>query len=82
MSCSAALGNIIAGVLLGILIGVGYRIALRPAAHTPVDSDMLSAALGIPLWGLLSVILPPLLSGRPLQFYSSGGFKDHPGIFG
>jgi len=64
---AATLGNIIAGFLLGILIGAGYGIAFRPVAHAHVDSAMSAASLGIPLWGLLSVILLPLLSGRPLQ---------------
>jgi hypothetical protein len=64
---AATLGNIIAGVLLGILIGAGYGIAFRPVAHAHVDSAMSGASLGIPLWGLLSVILLPFLSRRPLQ---------------
>jgi len=69
---AATLGNIIAGFLLGILIGAGYGIAFRPVAHAHIDSAMSGAALGIPLWGLLSVILLPLLSGRPLQWAAEG----------
>ena len=65
---AATLGNIIAGFFLGILIGAGYGIAFRPVAHAHIDSAMSGAALGIPLWGLLSVILLPLLSGRPLKW--------------
>jgi len=69
---AATLGNIIAGFLLGILIGAGYGIAFRPVAHAHIDSAMSGAALGIPLWGLLSVILLPLLSGRPLKWTAEG----------
>jgi NADH dehydrogenase len=69
---AVTLGDIIAGVLLGILIGAGYGIAFRPVAHAHIDSAMSGAALGIPLWGLLSVILLPLVSGRPLQWTAEG----------
>jgi len=69
---AATLGDIVAGVLLGTLIGAGYGIAFRPVAHAHIDSAMSGAALGIPLWGLLSVILLPLLSGRPLRWTAEG----------
>src|SRR5258705_13425009 len=64
---AATLGNIIAGFLLGILIGAGYGIAFRPVAHAHIDSAMSGAALGIPLWGLLSGILLPLLSWKAAE---------------
>jgi len=68
------LENRLAGVVLGIVIGVGFGLAFRPAPAAYIDNLMTAAALGVPLWAVLSVILLPLATGRSPQ-WSAGGMR-------
>lgn len=60
----ATLGHPLGSILLGVLVGAGYAASLNPTRGTYVDNLMAGGALGIPLWGLISVIAIPLLSSR------------------
>jgi len=72
----ATLGQPVLGVLLGLVVGIGYAAALEPTPGAYVDNLMAGAALGIPLWGLISVIAIPLFSSR-LPEWTAEQMRSH-----
>jgi NADH dehydrogenase len=61
---------------IGVVMGAIYSASLPPTRGTYVDRLMAGGALGIPLWGLISVITIPLLSGE-MPEWSSEGMRTH-----
>jgi NADH:ubiquinone reductase (H+-translocating) len=62
--------------LFGIVIGALFSVGLDPTGGAYVDNLMTGAALGIPLWGLISIIGIPLLS-RQMPQWTSGEMRMH-----
>jgi NADH:ubiquinone reductase (H+-translocating) len=70
------LGHPLLSVLWGIVVGAVYSAGLRPTRRAYVDNLLTGAALGIPLWGLISVIAIPLLSGKTPE-WSADQMRGH-----
>lgn len=51
-------------IFLGIALGIAYSLAVVESRETFVDRLTSGAAIGILLWGLVSVIAMPVLSGE------------------
>jgi len=50
--------------LFGMTLGVAYSIVALPSREAYVDRLMSGAAMGIPLWGLISIVAVPVMSGE------------------
>jgi NADH:ubiquinone reductase (H+-translocating) len=59
-----SLGHPRSSVALGMAIGIAYAFSTRRTPQTYVDNLMAAGALGVPFWGLFSVIALPMLSGQ------------------
>jgi NADH dehydrogenase len=78
----STLGQPVLGVLLGVVVGIGYAAALEPTPGAYVDNLMAGAALGIPLWGLISVIAIPLFSIRMPEWTAEQMRSHFPALVG
>ncbi len=70
------------GFLLGALVGACYSASLEPTRGIYVDNLMAGAALGVPLWGLLSVTAMPLFSGHIPEWNAEQMRSHFPALVG
>src|SRR5215470_180724 len=59
-----SLGHPAFGIAIGVLVGAAYSASIQRTRHAYVDNLMAAGSLGIPLWGLISVVALPLLYGQ------------------
>ena len=69
-------------LILGVAIGAAYSAALRPTRQAYADNLMAGGSLGIPLWGLISVIAVPLLSGQMPEWSAEQMRQHFPALVG
>jgi NADH dehydrogenase len=58
------LGHPLLSVAFGVAVGIAYAFFFAPSRGAYVDNVMAGAALGIPWWGLINIILVPLSASR------------------
>jgi NADH:ubiquinone reductase (H+-translocating) len=64
------------GLLFGIVLGGIYAASLRPTRGAYADNLMAGAALGIPLWSLISVVALPVFAHQ-VPGWNAEGIRAH-----
>ena len=62
------LGHPLLSIVFGVTVGIAYALSFGPMRGAYVDNLMAGAALGMPWWGLINIILIPLFHSRTPQW--------------
>jgi NADH:ubiquinone reductase (H+-translocating) len=76
------LGHPFLTVVFCALVGACYSASLEPTRGTYVDNLMAGAALGVPLWGLVSVVAIPVLFGHQPEWNAQQMRSHFPALIG
>lgn len=75
-SLVATIHHVSLSLLLGAAIGAAFALATGPTPVAYIDIMMTAGALGVFLWGILSVIALPLLAGQ-MPAWSAAQMREH-----
>ena len=64
--------NALVAIVLAAVIGMSFELLFRHTRHAYMDSLIMGAAFGIPVWASISVIIFPLIRGQMPQWTAAG----------